>query len=139
MVRGKNLKDSDIGGIASLCKAGHPNRYISDLTGISLRTVQHWTKTFRDNDFKEIEPLHKKYLGKQPKVGKMTIALLKREVDKSPRITARQLKERNPQLLSHVSVRTVRRILQRDLLYKYRCAWKKPSHTQKNDEQSKIF
>ena len=37
----------------------------------------------------------------------------------------------NSQLLSHVSERTVQRVLQRDLHYKYRCAWKKPIVTRR--------
>ena len=126
MVRGRKLKESDIGGIAYLCKAGHPNKYISDITDIPIRTVQFWTKRFRDNDFKDIDSPHKKHPGKARKIGARTLAVLKREVEKAPRISARQLKEMNSQLLSHVSVCTVARALHRDLLYKYRCAWKKP-------------
>ena len=88
--------------------------------------MQFWIKRFRDNDFKDIDPLHKKHPGKARKIGPRTLAVLKREVEKAPRISARQLKEMNSQLLSHVYVRTVARALQRVLLYKYRCAWKKP-------------
>ena len=131
MVRGVRLKEADIGAIAALSKAGKLNIPISEQTGIPLSTVQMWTKRFRDNGYRDITPLHKKSPGPAHKLGPRTLAVLKREVDKSPRISARQLKERNPQLLSHVSVRTVRRVLQRDLYYKYRCAWKKPIVTRR--------
>ena len=90
MVKGRHLKDSDIGGIAYLSKAGHTNKYISNTTGIPLRTVQHWSKRCRDNNYKDIEPLHKKRPGRVRKIGPRTLLVLKREVDKSPRITARQ-------------------------------------------------
>ena len=89
MTKGRAMKASEVGGIAYLCKAGHNNKYISNLTGIPLRTVQHWTKKFRDNDFKDIVPLHKKRTGKPHKLSIRTLSVLKREVDKSPRITAR--------------------------------------------------
>ena len=139
MVRGIPLKASDIGGIAYLCKENYSNRHISDVTGVPIRTVQHWTKRFRDNGFNDIEPLHRLPPGPKPKLGEMTLRVLKREVDKSPRISARQLKERNPDLLSHVSLRTIRRVLQRDLHYKYRCAWKKPIVTRRQMKNRVAF
>ena len=131
MVRGKWLKDCDIGGIAYLCKEKYPNKRISEITGVPLRTVQHWTKRFRDTGFNDIEPLHLKSPGAKRKLSDATLKVLRREVDKSPRITARQLKENNPMLLSDVSLRTIQRVLERDLRYKYRCAWKKPIVTKR--------
>ena len=67
MIRGKKHKDSDVGGIAYLAKAGYKNTYIADITGIPLRTVQYWTKRFRENNFNDIDPLYKKKPGRQKK------------------------------------------------------------------------
>ena len=75
--------------------------------------------------------MFKKKPGGIKKVNQRTLNVLRREVDKMPRISARELKEQNPQLLSHVGVRTIQRILKRDLHYQYRCAWKKPIVTRR--------
>ena len=99
MTRGKRYKESDIGGIAYLAKAGHKNRYIADITGIPLRTVQDWTKRFRENNYNDIDPLYKKYPGAQKKITPRALRILKREVEKDPRITAKQLQEKHPDLL----------------------------------------
>ncbi len=139
MVKGKWLKDSDIGGIAYLCIENYSNTHIADTTGIPLRTVQHWTKKFHDHGFADIDPLHIKSPGPKRKISEVTLRLLKREVDKSPRISARQLKERNQKLLEHVSERTIRRVLQRDLRYTYRCAWKKPIVTRRQMKNRTSF
>ena len=88
MARGKRLKESDIGGIAYLAKAGHKNRHITDMIGIPLRTVQDWTKRFRENHYNDIELLYKKYPGGQKKITPRVLHILKREVEKDPRITA---------------------------------------------------
>ena len=56
MTRGRELKASDIGYIAYLSKARHTNKYISDTTGIPLRTVQQCTNKFCDNRFNDIDP-----------------------------------------------------------------------------------
>ena len=67
MAKGVKRKESDVGAIAYLAKAGHKNSYIADLTGIPLRTIQHWSKRFRENNFNAIDPLHKKKPGRQKK------------------------------------------------------------------------
>ena len=81
IVRYRKLKESDIGDIVYISKAGHPNKYISDITAITLRTVQYWTKRFRTNDFKDIDPLYKNYSRKAGKFWRRTLAVLKREVE----------------------------------------------------------
>ena len=76
-----------------------------------MRTVQHWTKKKRDHGFADIDPLHIKSPGPKLMISEVTLRLLKTEVDKSPRISARQLKESNQKLVEHVSERTIRRVL----------------------------
>ena len=41
------------------------------------------------------------------------------------------LRKKHPLLLADVSVRTIQNTLRRDLLYKWRCAWKKPIVTRR--------
>lgn len=44
----KELTSEQITAITSLCKAGKSNKEIASITGVSLRSVQRWTKKFRD-------------------------------------------------------------------------------------------
>ena len=89
MTKGKRLKESDdIGGIVYLAKAGYKNRYITDMTGIPLQTVQDWTTRFWENNYNDIEPLYKKYPGGQKKIIPRVLRILKWELEKDPRITA---------------------------------------------------
>ena len=55
-----------------------------------------------------------------------TLNILKRQVDNEPSITARQLKEMNPNLLSNVSIRTIQRRLHVDLEFRRQVAKRKP-------------
>ena len=130
MNKGSNLKPPDIAAIAYLAKAGHKPKYISETTGISLRSCERWSKAFRDNNYQDL-PLPKKPQGKARKVSPRGVSILRRDVERNPRISAKQLKEQNPYILENVSERTVQRILKRDLQYKYRCAWKKPIQTRR--------
>ena len=58
MGKGKNLKAGQIAVITSLYQAGHTNPEISTQTGIYLRTVQVWTKKFRESQDGDV-PLQK--------------------------------------------------------------------------------
>lgn len=59
MGKGKNLKADQIAVITALYQAGHTNPEISTQTGIYLRTVQVWTKKFRESPDGDV-PLQKK-------------------------------------------------------------------------------
>ena len=116
------------GGKRALSQAGHKSKFISETTGFSLRSCERYSKKFRDNNFKDLQQ-PKKPLGKARKVSTRRVAILRREVEKNPSIPAKQLEEQKPLVLENVSLRTVQRILSRDLHYKWRCAWKKPIQT----------
>jgi len=103
---GKHLKSDQIAAITALCKEGKSNTEISNTTGISLRSVQRWTTKFHDCGDTD-PPLQKKQPGKPQKTSKRTLNVLRRQVDSQPRITAPELKERNPVLLADVSVKTI--------------------------------
>ena len=85
---GKNLSTEQLAAVTSLCKAGHCNKEISMLTGVSLRSVQRWTKVFRDSPDGEL-PLQKKPPGRPRKTDKRALNIVKRQLDSNPRMTAR--------------------------------------------------
>ena len=130
MGKGKHLTIDKIAAIGALCKAKHSNKQIHALTGISLRSVQRWTKFFREMPRGSDKEVQKKQSGRPRKVDRRFLNSLKRQVDREPHLTARQLKQRN-ESLSGVSVRTVSRILRRDLGFKCRRAKKKPLLTKR--------
>jgi len=103
---GKQLKNGQIAAITALCKEGKSNTEISNTIGISLRSVQRWTTKFHDCGDTD-PPLQKKQPGRPQKTSKRTLNVLRRQVDSQPRITAPELKERNPVLLADVSVKTI--------------------------------
>ena len=125
MGRARQLNKYEIGAITGLCKAGQSNKLIHEVTGINLRSVQRWTKKFRDAGMDDI-PLPLPRSGRPRITSPRVLNILRRQVDSNPHCTGAELKETNPQLLSHVSLRTVNRRLHEDLQYSYRCAWKKP-------------
>ncbi|CAL4062221.1 unnamed protein product [Meganyctiphanes norvegica] len=45
----KNLTSYQVAAITFLCKAGHSNREITELTGVCKPSVQRWTKKFKDD------------------------------------------------------------------------------------------
>ena len=97
----------------------------------TIAYVQQFTNKFLDNGFNDIESLYKKRPGHVCKIGPRTLSVMRREVNNSPMITAKQIMERHPRLLANVFERTVRNTLHRDLLYKWWCAWKKPLVTRR--------
>lgn len=122
---GKELQKADLAVIAALYRCGKSNKEISEESGISSRSVQRWTKYFREAGSTEI-PITKKRSGRPRSVPPRTLRLVQREIEKNPRITSKELKKKNPKLLGKVSDRTVREYLHRDLEYKRCVARKKP-------------
>ena len=113
MGKASNLKPDQIAAITALCKAGHENKYISELTGISLRSVQRWTKKFKDSVDGNVH-LQKNPPGRPRKLSPYTLNLLKRVVDNEPSITVRQIREQND-CVAHVSRSTISLRLRTDL------------------------
>lgn len=69
-------------------------------------------------------PLQVKRTGLARNASKRTHKVLQQEVEAKPKITAKELKEKDPQLLQQVSVKTTQRRLKDDLSYEH---WA-PSH-----------
>ena len=74
--------------------------------------------------------LQGKTTGRPRKFGPRTLNIMKRQVDLEPSLSTRKLKEMNPDILSHVSMRTLQRRLSVDLEYRRRVARKKPLITE---------
>ena len=138
MPRGPELRKEQIAAISSLCVAGKSNKDISIQIGIALRSVQRWTKKCRDAGGDD-PPLQVKRAGKQRKVSKRTLKVLQRQVEAEPRITAKELKEKNPKLIQQVSVRTVQCRLKNDLCYEHRAPRRKPILTEKQRQKRVQF
>ena len=122
---GKELQKADLAVIATLYRCGKSNKEISEESGVSSRSVQRWTKYFREAGSTEI-PTTKKHSGRPCSVPPRTLRLVQHEIEKNPHITSKELKKKNPKLLGKVSDRTVREYLHRDLEYKCCVARKKP-------------
>ena len=115
--------------IITLVKAGHDLAFIAQQTGVRLRTVQRIVKRFRDTGEASVPaPLPKP--GRPRLTSARTRSVIARQVNKDPKLTARELKEKNPKLLGNVSLRSVQQLLHDDLGYKSYRARKKPLLTE---------
>ena len=135
---GKNLSTEQLAAVTSLCKAGHSNQEISNLTGVSLRSVQRWTKVFRESPDGTI-PLQKKQPGKPKKTDRRALNIIKRQLDNNPRLSARQIKESNPALFSHVSLATVKRLINKKLQFTCHVPRRKPLVTNRQKANRIMF
>ena len=135
---GKDLTQDQIAAITSLSLVGKSNKEISIISGVSLRSVQRWTKKKREAGDADV-PLHKKRPGRPRKNSQRTLKLLQRQVELEPRITAKELKERNKQLLENTSVRTIQKRLRDDLGFQHRAPRRKPLLTNQQRKKRVVF
>lgn len=134
----KELTKEQIAVIASLRRVGKSNKQIATITGVTLRSVQRWTKNCREAGDAD-PPLQQKRPGGPRKTSQRSLKVLKRQVDLEPRISAKELKEKNPRLLHNVSVRTIQRRLHDDLRFQYRTPRRKPILTVKQKKNRVLF
>ncbi|KAG7157859.1 putative Transposase-containing protein 21, partial [Homarus americanus] len=128
----------DIAAVIALYKANHVLREISAQTGVALRVVQNLVKRFRDLGEDELPaPLPKS--GRPKLLSPRTLKVISRQVRSNPSLTAREVKERNPRLLSHVSLRCVQQALHDDLGFKSFRARRKPLLTKRQKENRGHF
>ncbi|KAG7171129.1 putative Transposase-containing protein 15 [Homarus americanus] len=128
----------DIAAVIALYKANHVLREISAQTGVALRVVQNLVKRFRDLGEDELPaPLPKS--GRPKLLSPRTLKVISRQVRSNPSLTAREVKERNPRLLSHVSLRCVQQALHDDLGFKSFHARRKPLLTKRQKENRVKF
>ncbi|KAG0716278.1 Transposable element Tcb1 transposase [Chionoecetes opilio] len=138
MGRGKELTKEQIAAISSLILVGKDNKEISAITGLALRSVQRWTKKCKDAGESD-PPLRKKRTGKARLTSQRTLKVLQCQVDLEPRISAKELREKNPRLLQAVSVRTIQRRLRDDLCFQYRAPRRKPILTTLQKKKILLF
>ena len=84
-------------------------------------------------------PKHRFGGGRKKKTSNATDTLIKREVQKNPRLTALELKNLHPELLENVAVRTIQHRLQKGLGLPSRKAAKKPLLTERMKKQRIAF
>ena len=105
--------------IVSLFKSGQSVKDISKIVGFAELTIQKWIKRFKDGGAKKV-PEHEKRSGRPKMTTQRTLNLIWWQVETNPCISAGKIKGNNPQLLAHVSRRTVQRILHDRLHYRSR-------------------
>ncbi|MPC83217.1 hypothetical protein E2C01_077919 [Portunus trituberculatus] len=103
-----------------------------------MRTTQHLVNHFKEGgEPSALTPLPK--FGRPHKTTLNTCALISRQVAKETKLTAQEIKEKNPQFQEHMSVRSVKDILHIDLGYECYRACKKPINFTAKGEESKIL
>ena len=130
---GKNthITQETIAQIVALSVSGLQTKEIVSQIGVSARTVRRWVAKFH-NRGGEDAPTHKRRPGPSKKTNERCRNILKRQLEGNPRITARKIKEDNPELLGEVSVRSVNRLIA-ELGYKRHRPVKKPMLTHKGE------
>nr|XP_027208486.1 uncharacterized protein LOC113802164 [Penaeus vannamei] len=113
----KQISASQISTICALVNKNKSNKEIAINLGLTLRTVQRWTKKYRASGSGDPPPKHKPS-GPKPKLSQRTLSIISRQIEAQPCISSREIKERNPQLLGGVSTRTVRDYMRNYLEYR---------------------
>lgn len=108
MGKKKSLTPETVAHIIGLHKAGFQTKDIVSNVGVSERSVRNWVRSFKDGGGVEL-PSPKPRPGPSKKTSPRTLTVIKKQLEIKPTITARELKEKNPQLLSNISIRTVNR------------------------------
>ncbi len=99
-------------------------KVIAEHLGITIRTVKKTIKRFRDVP-EDVKLVRKAGSGRPKKKGGQVAKALRRSVINNPTITAKELKQELPELLSGLSVRTIQRRLLADMRMPSRKAAKK--------------
>jgi len=107
----------DISAVVSLYKGGKKTPEIVEITQLHERTVQRLIAKFQENG-ENYDPVPKPRSGRPRLVSKRSLGVVRRQVEANPRLTARELKESNPNILGGVSIRCVQKILHDDLGYR---------------------
>ena len=74
--------------------------------GVSERSVRNWVKRFKDNGGVQL-PSAKPRPGPSKKTSVHTLTVLKGQLESTPTVSAREMKEKIPHLLSEVNRRMV--------------------------------
>ena len=136
-------KKSDISGptmaqMVCLKELGYTTKVISERCGVCPRSVRRWIAVYNCQD-RHTLPTQKKRPGKPKKTGKLVVNIVKRELEKNPRVSARKVKQNNPEIIGECSIiRTVNRRIS-DLGYTSHHPVKKPLLTLKQRKNRVAF
>ena len=111
---------------------------ISKQIGLHPRTVQKLIKKWDEGGRRSL-PTHSHGGGIASIYTPRTLCNIKRQLDCNPTITARQLKEQNPNILGNVGVRSIQRAVREKLHYKKVKARSKPLLTDRQRKRCILF
>ena len=114
MGRNADLSKETLTHIHTLYKAKYSVKEICEATGVSKRSVQRWTRRCGETKDGGV-PTQLKKPGRSYKISDKALNIIRRELKTCPTLSAREIKEKNPQLLGIVSVRTVSRYVKEKL------------------------
>lgn len=114
-----------ITSMIDLHNAGHSHKEISQLKGISLRSVYRWIGRYQEKGSTTL-PTPKPRSGRPSKISKRTSRVIHRQLKAKPSLTAREIKDKNPRSLDGVALRTIQKHIHDDLLLRSYKARKKP-------------
>ena len=134
----KRTSHDNIIRIVELAKTGMNGVEISKQIGLHPRTVQKLIKKW-DEGGRWSFPTHSHGGGIPSIYTPRTLCNIKRQLDCNPTITARQLKEQNPNILGNVGVRSIQRAVLEKLHYKKVKARSKPLLTDRQRKRRILF
>ncbi|KAG0713237.1 hypothetical protein GWK47_016649 [Chionoecetes opilio] len=97
MGKNKDFSAETIAQIIALNKSSKQTKAISEQIGVGPNSVRRWIAKF-DQEGGHTTPTLKKRPGKPKKTDSRSQAIVKRELESNPRVTARKLKESNPDI-----------------------------------------
>ncbi|KAG0710532.1 hypothetical protein GWK47_022622 [Chionoecetes opilio] len=104
MDKNKDFSAETNAQIIALKKSGKQTKAISEQIGVCPRSVRRWVAKF-DQEGGHTTPTHKKRPGKPKKTDSRSHTIVKHELESNPRVTARKLKESNPDIFGECSMR----------------------------------
>ncbi|XP_068217890.1 uncharacterized protein [Palaemon carinicauda] len=107
-------------------------------TDVKERTVQNIVARYKASGRKEV-PLPARKCGRPPLLSERSISLLRREAELNPLFSARQFREKHPEILGKCKVRTLQTYLSVKLGFKSVVAPKKSLLTDAHIKKRKLF
>lgn len=96
----KILSEPEIAAICALVKENKSCKEIAQKTGISLRSVQRWAKTYREKGSDAIRrPFKQLGTGRKPSISLAALHHFRKQIEARSSITSGELNEKNPALL----------------------------------------
>ena len=128
----------DTSAVIALYKVKKTVLEIVEQTGIPARTVQRLIKRYKENG-EAFLPVPKPRPGRPTLISPRTKAVINRQLNNNPRLSAREVKQNNPNLLGNVAIRTVSKCLHDDLGFRSYRARRKPMTTVRQQENRLAF